>query len=657
MKEQTFLQLSRKTPPRLPLDGYIDLTYRCNNACRHCWLYLAKSAREAKDELTFDEIRGIVDQARSLGCQAWIISGGEPMLRPDFPEIFDYITQKSVFYRLNTNGSLITPQIAQLMKRNGTNLVALYGATADVHDGITRNPGSFDASMQGFAYLKEAGANFIVQVVPMKGNYHQYKQMIELAESLSPHHRHGAAWLWLSANHSEGRNREITRQRLTPKELIEIDPPVFLKHGNNDGLEKSEEESCCSVTARDDCLFANCIPNRREFHIDPYGMMSFCYYVKDPALRFDLRKGSFQEAWEEFIPSLADKIHGGQEYMETCGACELRQECHWCGVYGYLEHGRVSARVEYLCQLTKEQHIFREEWKRDHLRYYQLGGITIQVTTDFSITETTFSEKFKPFQVEEPGDEVLSLRLISKVPELQDLRLGKEIYRSAPWAIYQQRDSWIYQGIMDGVNNDDPYAIAIANEDHSDIIICRRAQFFTDNMVEALTTFQSDLILIARYLVGRQGMIMHSAGMVLNGTGLLFVGHSGAGKSTMLKLLRGEGEILCDDRIIIRKTPEGFRIHGTWSHGELPDISPNNAPLKAILFLEQARTTELTQLENKREMLAKINSHVIKPLITRDWWEKILDLSGEIVNTVPIYRLKFEKGERVKEVIKELIQQ
>ena len=81
--------------PRLPLSGELDITYRCNNNCRHCWVRLAPGAAERNQELTFEEIRGIVDQARGLGAREWSISGGEPMIRTDFPEIFDYLTRKS----------------------------------------------------------------------------------------------------------------------------------------------------------------------------------------------------------------------------------------------------------------------------------------------------------------------------------------------------------------------------------------------------------------------------------------------------------------------------------------------------------------------------------------------------------------------------------
>lgn len=111
--------------PRLPLKGSLDLTYRCNN----CWL----RTDDGKSELTSKEIIAIVDDAWTIGCQEWAISGGEPMLRPDFAEIFDYITTHSKTYSLNTNGTQITEEIVQLIKLKGNKMVAFYGATVDVN--------------------------------------------------------------------------------------------------------------------------------------------------------------------------------------------------------------------------------------------------------------------------------------------------------------------------------------------------------------------------------------------------------------------------------------------------------------------------------------------------------------------------------------------
>ena len=68
--------------PRLPLKGSLDVTYRCNNNCRHCWLRLPAASPEGDGEMTFDEIRKVVDEARRAGCRRWTISGGCPPMSP-----------------------------------------------------------------------------------------------------------------------------------------------------------------------------------------------------------------------------------------------------------------------------------------------------------------------------------------------------------------------------------------------------------------------------------------------------------------------------------------------------------------------------------------------------------------------------------------------
>ena len=642
----------RKELPRLPLDGKIDLTYRCNNTCRHCWLWLPPDAPLGREELSLEEIRRIVDEARAMGCQAWGISGGEPMLRPDFAEIFDYITRKAVHYSLNTNGILITPEIARLLTRKGNKMVALYGATAEVHDRVTRAPGSFEATMRGFAYLKEAGAGFTVQIVPMAESYHQYDEMVELARSLSPLYRVGSPWLFLSAGRSDARNREIARQRLDPATVIALDAP-------NPAAELLDASAGCSaecgaVAPGDDRLFASCIAARRDFHIDPYGQMAFCYFVKDPALRYDLRRGSFREAWDEFIPSLAETVRGGQEYAENCGQCDLRHDCRWCAVYGYLEHGRHAAKVDYLCQVAAATRRFKEDWKLEHVRYYQIAGVTIQLAASFPLAEDTFAAKFAKFRVDGPGADTVSVQLISSMPSMSDLRLGQEVYRRPPWAIYRQHDSWAYVGISPDDDGSDPRMVAIFEADHGRGSIYCGPDFYNGRGLPSLTMFPSDQVLLARLLADRQACYMHSSGITVDGKGLLFVGHSEAGKSTMMKLLRGHGEILCDDRVIVRRWPEGFRIHGTWSHGELPDVSPASAPLRAILFLEKASTNELIPITDRRERLGEALSYIIKPLVTADWWEKTLDLAAKIADEVPAYRVRFDKSGGIVDLLKQL---
>ena len=238
--------------PRLPLRASIDLTYRCNNACRHCWLWQPADAPEQQDELTTDEWRAVIDQARALGTREWSISGGEPLLRPDFAEIFEYATAKSIAYSLNTNGTLITPSIARLLRRKGSKMVAVYGADAEVYDRVTRNPDGFELLVQGLSYLKEAGAGFMVQLIPMRENWDHWDEMLAFARQWSPHYRIGAPWLYKSACGGAARNAEIERQRLDPADVVRLDTPSVAheeRHTRDEGDVPARTTTACTPPA------------------------------------------------------------------------------------------------------------------------------------------------------------------------------------------------------------------------------------------------------------------------------------------------------------------------------------------------------------------------------------------------------------------------
>jgi len=446
--------------PRLPLKGSIDLTYRCNNNCRHCWL----KSGDRKGELTTDEIKKLVDEARALGCREWGISGGEPMLRPDFPEIFDYITSKAKRYSLNTNGTLITREIAELMKRKGSKMVAVYGATAEVHDHVTRNPGSFDATMRGFSLLKEVGAEFTVQLIPMKDNYHQFEEMKALAQSLSPKWRIGAAWLYLSADAGSQKNVEINAQRLPPAEVVNLDLP---------NLSRINEEDLAHPKCRsgDDHLFDSCIKIRRDFHADPYGMLSFCCYLKDQEMRYDIRKGSLQDFWERFVPSLIGKVRGGEEYLKNCGSCEYRQDCRWCPVYGYLEHGRYSAPVEYLCEVAKEMRECKERMVKENRRYFRVADITIQVDSDIPFSNKPLQPKFEKFKADGPGKDTVTIRHHFELPDFPEEKRGILKYKKPPFAIYKNGNSWIYTTIPTERTISYTKRIAVFSDDYTSVSV------------------------------------------------------------------------------------------------------------------------------------------------------------------------------------------
>lgn len=291
-----------------------------------------------------------------------------------------------------------------------------------------------------------------------------------------------------------------------------------------------------------------------------------------------------------------------------------------------------------------------------YTRYYKVAGITIRFDSDLPINDNTFAPKFKLFEVDGPGSDNVHLLHHFYLPEPGDY--GTQFYKKSPWVIYKNEQNWVY--VLEASPDSDGKVIrqiSFASPDHT------RMDIYNSKLVEhayqqgqlgSLTMTPTDQIHLARLLADRSGCYLHSDGVNMDGKGFLFVGHSGAGKSTIATLLQDKAEILCDDRMIIRKWAEVFSIHGNWSHGTLPIVSANSAPLTAIFFLEQAQENNIIISENRKDSLARLLGCLIKPLVTKDWWENMLTLLEDIVATVPCYRLRFDKSGKIYHKLKDL---
>ncbi len=293
-----------------------------------------------------------------------------------------------------------------------------------------------------------------------------------------------------------------------------------------------------------------------------------------------------------------------------------------------------------------------------HTKYYKIAGITIQVNADLPIREDTFHPKFKIFAVDGPGDDsiVINHHFFWDEDLIND-EFSEPLYFRPPWAIYKNNDTIIYKWIEADPPHNNCTRKAIANNTHTKMDVFTHPKFkdiFEKGGQTSLTLFPSDQILIGRLLAYRQGCIIHSLGIILDENGYIFVGHSNAGKSTMAGIMKKGAEILCDDRNIIRKQNNIFQLFGTWSHGDVPDVSANCAPLKAIFFLEQSKDNSLEKINDKKRIFRTLLACLIRPFGTFDWWDKSLDVITSISNEIPCWNLKFDKSNKVIKLIKEL---
>ncbi len=290
-----------------------------------------------------------------------------------------------------------------------------------------------------------------------------------------------------------------------------------------------------------------------------------------------------------------------------------------------------------------------------HARFYNIAGIVLQVESDLPIGKTTFHDKLRIFETDGPGEDTILIRhhFVDSPPVM--LESDRLINRQSPWSIYRRDDSWIYIATPDEPSETAFYQYAVASGDYSRIDIYNPgSSAFSAGGLQSLTLFPTDQILLSQILALREAFYIHSSGVIYKNSGLLFIGHSEAGKSTMVKMLMDRAKILCDDRIIVRRWPEGFRIHGNWSHGEVPAVSPDSSPLKAVFLLIKDTQSRCVRVESTREIITNLLDCLIKPFTPAAWWDRILALVGSLATEVPFYRLYSDKSRKVIDLLDQI---
>jgi len=288
-----------------------------------------------------------------------------------------------------------------------------------------------------------------------------------------------------------------------------------------------------------------------------------------------------------------------------------------------------------------------QEW---FARYYKISGITIKVSSELPFCDNTFNEALKEFECECGGDDTIDIKHYFRLPEIIS-REGELQFANSPWEIYKTDGGWTYICILpDG--NITQY-IELSRDYSTTKVYSMDASLWENGNNHSLWLISTDQIIIASLLSQRRGFYIHSAGMILDGNGFLFVGYSGAGKTTMTRLLESHAEILCDDRNIVRLLNGEWYVYGTWSHGESNKVSRKKALLKGLFLLNKSQTNYIESLADRSEIARKLLPLIIRPLTTKEWWDDTFSIAEQLIEKVPVYNIYFNRSLEIVELIRE----
>lgn len=325
---------------RYPLGGTIELTERCNLSCVHCYINQPAAIRQDRQgEMTTAEVKKVIDMITAAGCLYLLLTGGEPMLRPDFDEIYRYAKQKGMLISLFTNGTLLTPEIADLLAAMSVYSIeiSLYGATRETYEAVTRHPGSFKRCLNGINLLKERGLPLGLKSVLLRTNKHELEAMRQLAADLDLDFRYdGTIWPRVDGNETP------YAQRISAEEMLSLD--------TNDPERRAQWQKSYdrfgNEPIREELVFT-CGAGLQTFHIDSQGRMSVCIMVREPS--YDLKKVPFATAWQEL-----GKLRELKRVLHTpCETCLAGSLCSQCPGWSQLSHGDLETADEWTCKIGK----------------------------------------------------------------------------------------------------------------------------------------------------------------------------------------------------------------------------------------------------------------------------------------------------------------
>lgn len=300
----------------VPVSVHLDLTYRCNERCVHCYL-----DHDDHGEMSLPEICNVLEQMAAAGTFFLCLSGGEVFMRRDFFEIVAYARKLLFSVKIKTNGVMIREAEARRLAELGVQdvQISIYSKDPDVHDGITKLPGSLQRSLQAVRLLKAHGVRVTIANVLMMANLFDDGAVMNLARDL------GASY---------SLDPMVTPKMDGDTSILGLRAPLWaLQKVHKDGF-AAQNAHAAGPAELDESEDLPCSAGHSFCYISPYGDVFPC--VQFPLPTGNVRRQSFADIWNN-SSEMAQVRSIRMKDLSTCSRCSHSSACTRCPGLAYME--------------------------------------------------------------------------------------------------------------------------------------------------------------------------------------------------------------------------------------------------------------------------------------------------------------------------------
>lgn len=339
---------------KMPITANFELTPTCNLHCDMCFVRTDRGTVERGGGLQpLENWLRWAGEFRQMGTLFILLSGGEPMLHPDFKKLYARLREEGFILTVNTNGTLIDEETARIfgeLKPRRIN-VTLYGASNETYKRLCHVEDGYDRCMNGLRLLKKHGVDTKMNVSVVRGNVDDYHRILELSKELDiPAEVNSYMFPYARKACGAARSQLIAKERLNPEKAGEAEIE-YMEYRKGAGFPQYiiDVKNTLKYTIPQPALGLDCRAGKSSCWINWAGRMTACCVMEKPAIQVAGTKTTVAEAWKQLVAECEQL-----EKHTECEGCRLRPLCNVCYAAACHEK-KVAGSLDFLCKMAAEK--------------------------------------------------------------------------------------------------------------------------------------------------------------------------------------------------------------------------------------------------------------------------------------------------------------